>query len=140
MNKLSDLLKSVREGQASLLVDQLRIATKDGNDRVRIDWWSNDYGNNQQLTAAAKVVPVDPSLSIVALGVSISSADGNTIYVSGYSAAEFSVKGSALWSIATTTLFNPAVNGRDAIAVVSGEVQAENGDAQGFSFEKKVTF
>jgi hypothetical protein len=139
MNKISDLLKSVREGQTSLLVDQLRTATKDGNDRVKITFWGNYYGNGL-LTAAAQVVPVDSNLYLVGITVGINSADGNTTYVSHYSTVEPMVKGASLSSIAiTSSLFNPTVNGRDVIAFVSGMVQGDDGDPQRFYFEQKVT-
>ena len=135
---IANIVETLRTGGAvdSSAVDKLPTAPV--NTQPAIENWQVNFNENT-LSASCQVTSQNP---ILGAGLLAYSANGQTFYFGTYCSmtnATNQPADSIAYPTASTSLFNPDVNGHTVMAIVYGEIQGENGKLIPFSQQKNFT-
>lgn len=135
---IANIVETLRTGGAvdSSAVDNLPSAP--ANTQPTIENWQMNFNENT-LSASCQVTSENPILGV---GLLAYSANGQTFYFGTYCSmtnASNQAADSVAYPTASTSLFNPNVNGHTVMAIVYGEIQGANGKLIPFSQQKNFT-
>ena len=135
---ISNIVETLRTGGAVdfSTIEKLSAAPPDSQPAV-VDWQMNF--NQNTLSESCQVTSKSP---ILGAGLLAYSADGETFYFGTYCSMTNEIDQAAsniAYPTASTSLFNPDVNGRTVMGVVYGEIQGPKGKPIPFSQQKNFT-
>ena len=135
---ISNIVETLRTGGAVdfSTIESLPSAPDDLGPAVG-DWQMNF--NQNTLSESCQVTSRNP---ILGAGLLAYSADGRTFYFGTYCSMTNDgdqAAGNIARPTASTSLFNPDVNGRTVMGIVYGEIQGPKGKPVAFSQQKKFT-
>ncbi len=135
---ISNIVETLRTGGAVdfSTIEKLPSAPDDAVPVV-VDWQMNF--NQNTLSESCQVTSRNP---ILGAGLLAYSADGETFYFGTYCAMTNEADqpgGNIAYPTASTSLFNPDVNGRTVMGIVYGEIQGPKGKPVPFSQQHNFT-
>ena len=135
---IANIVETLRTGGAVdfSVVDKLASAPVDA--QPTIENWQMNFNENT-LSESCQVTSRNPILGV---GLLAYSANGETFYFGTYCSMTNATNQAAdnvAYPTASTSLFNPKVNGQNVMAIVFGEIQGPNGKLIPFSQQKNFT-
>ena len=135
---IANIVETLRTGGAVdfSAVDKLASAPVDA--QPAIENWQMNFNQNT-LSESCQVTSQNPILGV---GLLAFSANGETFYFGTYCSMTNAANQAAdnvAYPTASTSLFNPNVNGHNVMAIVYGEIQGPNEKLISFSQQKNFT-
>lgn len=135
---IANIVETLRTGGAVDFSAVNKLASDPVDTPPAIDNWQMNFNQNT-LSESCEVTSKNPLLGV---GLLAYSANGETFYFGTYCSmtnATDQSTDSVAYPTASTSLFNPDVNGHDVMAIVYGEIQGSNGKLIPFSQQKNFT-
>ena len=135
---IANIVETLRTGGAVDFSAVDKLAPAPGNAQPTIEKWQMNFNENT-LSESCQVTSQNPLLGV---GLLAYSANGKTFYFGTYCSMTNAANQAAdniACPTASTSLFNPNVNGHNVMAIVYGEIQGPNGKLISFSQQKNFT-
>ena len=135
---IANIVETLRTGGAVDFSAVDKLASAPGNAQPTIENWQMNFNQNT-LSESCQVTSRNPILGV---GLLAYSANGETFYFGTYCSMTNATNQAAenvAYPTASTSLFDPNVNGHNVMAIVYGEIQGPNGKLIPFSQQKNFT-
>ena len=135
---ISNIVETLRTGGAVDFSTVEKLASTPVNAPPAIKNWQMNFNQNT-LSESCEVTSKNPLLGV---GLLAFSPNGETFYFGTYCSMTNPTDQAAdnvAYPTASTSLFNPDVNGHDVMAIVYGEIQGPNGKLVPFSQQKNFS-
>jgi hypothetical protein len=135
---IANIVDTLRTGGAVDFSAVDKLASDPVSEPPAINNWQMNFNQNT-LSESCEVSSKKPLLGV---GLLAYSADGATFYFGTYCSMTNATDQAAdyvAYPTASTSLFNPDVNGHDVMAIVYGEVQGSDGKMTPFSLQKNFS-
>ena len=135
---ISNIVETLRTGGAVDSSAVASLASDSVDEQPVIENWQMNFNDNT-LSESCEVTSRNP---ILGAGLLAFSANGETFYFGTYCSmtnAGNQAADNVAYPTASTSLFNPQVNGRNVMGIVYGEIQGPKGKLIPFSQQKNFT-
>jgi len=135
---IANIVETLRTGGAVDFSEVDKLASAAVDRPPAIENWQMNFNQNT-LSGSCEVTSKNHLLGV---GLLAYSANGETFYFGTYCSMTNTTDQPAdytAYPTASTSLFNPDVNGHDVMAIVYGEIQGSNGKLIPFSQQKNFT-
>lgn len=135
---IANIVETLRTGGAVDFSTVDQMASAPVNAQPTIENWQMNFNQNT-LSESCQVTSQNP---ILGAGLLAFSGNGETFYFGTYCSMTNATNQAAdnvAYPTASTSLFNPEVNGHKVMAIVFGEIQGPNGKLIPFSQQKNFT-